>query len=200
VTHGQLRALHLVETTEDLTALGFGSVPLVGSTRLVAGSQAMGASVEGIDELDGLVMAPEQQLDAAPGSRHDNGVTAIDHVVVTTPDPERTTAAFEAEGLELRRVRRFETPKGTRRQSFFWLGDVICEVVSADTPVGDGPAQWWGIAFTVVDLDETVAFFGDQVTPPKDAVQPGRRVATLKAPQAKTPTLLISPHISPGTS
>ena len=34
--------------------------------------------------------------------RHPNGVTGVDHIVVATPDPERTRAALEDEGLECR--------------------------------------------------------------------------------------------------
>ena len=147
----------------------------------------------GIDELDGLLLAaPATTADGS--ATHDNGVVSIDHVVVMTPNPDRTQAAFEAQGLEARRVRRIETSKGPRRQTFFWMGDVICEVGGPDDGQGDGPASWWGLALTVQDIDGTARFYGDDVSPVKDAVQPGRKVCTLRSPRSTTPVLFISPH------
>lgn len=194
--HGQLTALHLAESTDDLLALGFGPEPVLGQTRLVGGGLNLGASLTGIDELDGLALTAST-VEAGAASPHDNGVVSIDHVVVMTPNPDRTQSAFEAEGLEARRVRRIETSKGPRRQTFFWLGDVICEVGGPDDGDGDGPAAWWGLALTVADIDATASFYGDHASSVKDAVQPGRRVCTLRSPRSTTPVLFISPHIKP---
>ena len=53
---------------------------------------------------------------------HPNGVTGIDHVVAITPALERTVAALERAGLDLRRIREQPTPAGAPRQAFFRLG------------------------------------------------------------------------------
>jgi hypothetical protein len=66
------------------------------------------------------------------------------------------------------------------QQVFFRAGEVILELVGPVEPKGDGPAGFYGIAVNVADLDATKATLGDRVTDPKDAVQPGRRIATLK--------------------
>jgi hypothetical protein len=65
------------------------------------------------------------------------------------------------------------------------MGELLLEVVAA--PPGsrvaadpEGPARLWGISFLVDDLDATVARLGDLVGEPRDAVQPGRRIATLR--------------------
>lgn len=92
-------------------------------------------------------------------------------------------------------MRRLETSKGTRRQTFFWMGDVICEVGGPDEGNGDGPATWWGLALTVDDIDATAGFYGEHASAVKDAVQPGRRVSTLRSPRSTTPVLFISPHV-----
>ena len=107
---------------------------------------------------------------------HRNGVTTIDHIVVTSPDDERTISALQAVGLEPRRTR----AHGSMRQTFFRLGPVILELVGPSEPNDDGPARFWGIAFTVDDLDATAAFLGEHLGPVKDAVQPGRRIASLR--------------------
>ena len=117
----------------------------------------------------------EAATSGSSGSPHANGVVALDHLVVSTPDLDRTIEDLESRGIELRRVR--DAGRGAR-QAFFKLGDVVLEIVGAPNRVGDAP-RFWGLAFTVADLDATAAFLGDRLRPAKDAVQPGRRIATL---------------------
>jgi catechol 2,3-dioxygenase-like lactoylglutathione lyase family enzyme len=109
---------------------------------------------------------------------HPNGVTRLDHLVISTPDLPRTIASFEAIGLRLRRTRQAGTPEHPFTQAFFKLEQTILEVIGAE-PVGPGPAQFWGLAFIAPDLDATVSGSSGQIRPPKDAVQAGRRIATL---------------------
>ena len=45
---------------------------------------------------------------------------------------------------------------------------------------GDRPAFFWGLAFLAPDLEATVAGLGDRVGEIRPAVQPGRRIATLR--------------------
>jgi hypothetical protein len=132
----------------------------------------------GPDELDGL---PTDRSDEPPQPTpaHPNGVTELDHLVLMTPDIGRTTAAIEAAGLELRRTRDTDQYGPPFRQTFFKLGEVVLEVIGPVEPVGDKPTRFYGLAFTVADLDATAAFLGDRLHPAKDAVQPGRRIATL---------------------
>jgi hypothetical protein len=130
------------------------------------------------DEVDGLPVAPPKDGEAT-GAVHPNGVTYIDHLVVLTPDLERTTAALEGVGLGRRRVREVETDDGPLRQGFFRLGEVILEVV-AHPNVEAGPARFWGITFTVADLDAAAELLGDRLGTIRDAVQPGRRIATVR--------------------
>lgn len=205
----QLRALIVDDPIEAWNAAGFtgDDVITIGSTTIVTTAASenrgdghrhgiVGASIEGVGELDGLQLGTWVVGANAPADiEHPNGVVAIDHVVVMTPDCDRTTAAFEDQGIEVRRVRTIELPGGNRRQTFFWLGDVICELVGPDEPDGEGPAQWWGLALTVLDLDATVAMLGEAVTPSKPAVQPGRFVSTLRRDVGLgVPILFISEH------
>lgn len=133
---------------------------------------------DGPPSIDGL---PTERTDEppAPTPEHPNGVTELDHLVVMTPDIGRTTAAIEATGLELRRTRDTDQYGPPFRQTFFKLGDVVLEVIGPVEPRDARPARFYGLAFTVADLDATAAFLGDRLHPAKDAVQPGRRIATL---------------------
>ena len=71
------------------------------------------------------------------------------------------------------------------RQIFFRFGEVIIEVVGSPDTAGEGPSTLWGITYVVADIDVTAAFFGDRATPVKDAVQPGRRITTLRHRRAR---------------
>jgi hypothetical protein len=66
------------------------------------------------------------------------------------------------------------------RQIFFRFGEVIIEVVGSPGATGEGPSTLWGITYNVADIDATASFFGDRTAQVKEAVQPGRRITTLR--------------------
>ena len=112
---------------------------------------------------------------------------AIDHVVAMTPNLDRSVEALQAAGLDLRRIREQPTPAGAPRQAFFRLGEVILEVVQEPEDVltarpdgADGPARFWGMALLSEDIELTVEQLGEHASEIRAAVQPGRRIATLR--------------------
>lgn len=151
--------------------------------------------VESLD-LDGLPTTRAEQPPPHDASRaeppppreappHPNGVTALDHVVAISSDLDRTVAALQAAGLDLRRIREEPTPAGAPRQAFFRLGATILEVVqeppeATERAGGDRPAFFWGLAFVSPDLEATVAYLGERSSEIRPAIQPGRRIATLR--------------------
>ena len=146
-------------------------------------------------ELDGLATAAS---DAPPGAGrpHPNGVLAIDHLVVITPDLDRTSTVLRGAGFDLRRTREGETPGGSRRQAFFRMGELILELVEA--PEGtriaadpSGPARLWGIAFLVDDFATPAALLGERLGQPRDAVQPGRKIATVSGDAGLGPAVAL---------
>jgi hypothetical protein len=174
------------EVDDDVCRLGDVRLRLAGRD---AGRGIVSWSLRGIGEtnLDGLeTTISNRPPTEAPAASHPNGVTAIDHVVVITPALERTTSRLRDAGLDLRRIREEPTPAGAPRQAFFRLGSVILEVVQepeeaiAKAGGTDRPAFFWGIALIAPDLDATVARLGEHASEPRDAVQPGRRIATLR--------------------
>jgi hypothetical protein len=116
-----------------------------------------------------------EAIDPDVAAFHPNGTISIDHLVIRTPNLPRTVDAFQEAGLLYRRTR----DAGRVHQAFFRAGEVILEIVGPPDPAGDGPAQFYGLAFNVVDLDDTAKYLGDRLHPAKEAVQPGRRIATL---------------------
>ena len=113
-------------------------------------------------------------------AEHDLGASGLDHVVVMTADLERTTGAIaDATGSELKRIREV----GPMRQGFHRIGPggLIVEVVERPE-IPAGPGRFWGVVINVDDLDAACARIGsDLVSEPKDAVQPGRRISTVRA-------------------
>jgi hypothetical protein len=135
-------------------------------------------------ELDGLETHASERPPAA-GAEHPNGVVSIDHVVVLTPDLDRTAELLRGAGFDFRRMRQGATPGGSVRQAFFRMGEVILELVLAPegTSVArdpDGPARLWGISFRVAGMEQTAELLGERLGAPRDAVQPGRRIAALR--------------------
>jgi hypothetical protein len=149
------------------------------------GKRIAGWSLWGVDlpvgtcDVDGLPTTIVDEPDAEATPEHPNGVVGLDHLVVAAPDHPRTVAALEAIGLRLLRTRETATYGAPMRQAFFRLGPVILEVVGGGEPSGDGPAGFFGLAWTAGDLDATSAWLGPRLHPAKDAVQDGRRIATL---------------------
>ncbi len=131
------------------------------------------------DDLDGIPTTRSSAVAAAPAV-HANGVTAIDHVVLLSPDLHRTVESLAAVGVQPRREREGELGGRPIRQIFFRFGDVIIEAVGSPGAASEGPSTLWGITYVVADIDATASFFGDNTSPVKDAVQPGRRITTLR--------------------
>ena len=140
------------------------------------GTKNIDMSVDGIEFFIESTEVGETHVD----SNHSNFVSRIDHLVVTTSDCDRTTKALEEAGIELRRVRNFRLGETGMRQTFFWLGDVILELVGPEVKSDDELTKIWGLALISEEIEKTVDFLGDLATPLKPAVQPGRLITTIK--------------------
>lgn len=150
-------------------------------------------------ELDGLATTRSDRPPPGESPAHPNGIAGIDHVVAFTPALDRTVGTLRSAGLDLRRIREEPTPAGAPRQAFFRLGANILEVVQQPDEVlerkGDGGrAFFWGLAFLAPDLDATVVGLDDLVSEIRPAVQPGRRIATLRRSAGlAVPVALMTP-------
>lgn len=179
------------EVADDRSRVGAVDFHLAasGASRGIAGWSLRG--VTGRD-LDGLPTTIATDSPSPPAPAHPNGAVGVDHVVALTPSLERTTAALDAAGLPIRRVREAEGPDGPVRQGFFRLGEALLEVVQrADL---EGPARFWGMVVVVEDIDACAQRLGDDLGTARDAVQPGRRIATVRRSAGLTvPLAVISP-------
>ncbi len=204
--------LLIADPPERWSALGFTVAEgacVLGVVQLVLGGRRPGEGRpgEGIigwslrgaagTELDGLPTTASERPLRERAPEQPNGVIAIDHVVAISPAFERSVQALQAAGLDLRRVREEPTPAGAPRQAFFRLGEEILELVAEPAEVSaraggaDRPARFWGLALRTDELERTVEAFGEHAGPIRPAVQPGRRIATVRRSAGLTVPLAL---------
>jgi hypothetical protein len=170
--------------------LGFVPGAPVGEVRMEPGAARLELSIEGLlhDRPDGLALVAVPPTRVEPGT-HPNGATVVDHVVALTDDLTRTLAALEEAGLEVRRIR--VPPEAPVRQAFINLRTLILEVVEVE---GDAAALW-GVTVVVADLDALARDLGSLLDAPRDAVQAGRRIATVgQDADMPTPLAFMTPR------
>jgi hypothetical protein len=202
----QLLTVVLGDTPGAWRAAGFavsdaGTLTLGATTILLDGSGRGFVSwlLDGVTaEVDGLPRSPAA---AAPGPAvHPNGISSIDHVVVRSGDCDRTVAAFETAGLEVRGGRSTTSYGSPMRQVFLWAGDVIVELVGPGEgePTTDEPTSIFGLALVSPDIDATAAALGPLLGTAKEAVQPGRLIAGLRGKEVgiSVPLAVMTPHPS----
>jgi hypothetical protein len=185
----------------DLCRIGSVRVRLLGRD---AGRGAVGWSLRGVPAssydglaesgLDGLPTTVSHEAPCEP-AEHALGMTHLDHVVLMSPHLDRTRAALAGLGLEERRVRDAEMMGAPMRQVFYRLGEVVLELVGSPDAHDEGPTTIWGLTHCVPDLDAAAARLGDGAGRVKDAVQPGRRITTLRGRELgiSVATALMSP-------
>jgi hypothetical protein len=143
------------------------------------GSGLLGLRVDGAADLPGTLEGiPLTSGVAASPIEHPNGCFELDHVVIVTPALERTSDSVAAAlGMERRRMR----DTATARQAFhrFDRHGCILELVESERLA---EPRLFGVVINTPDLDAVVERLGpDVIGTPKHAVQPGRRIATLRA-------------------
>ena len=109
-------------------------------------------------------------------------IVGVDHVVVLADDVRATCDEIAAQsGAPLKRVK--EGDRGV--QGFHRWGSVILEVVERRLVAPNDSAttaSYWGLVVVVDQIDEVATHLGpDVIGAPKPAVQPGRRIATLRS-------------------
>ncbi|WP_316227792.1 VOC family protein [Bradyrhizobium sp. SZCCHNR3015] len=123
----------------------------------------------------------------------DSPVLGLDHVVISTEDPERSAALYGARlGLDMALDR---THQEWGQLMFFRCGDLIVEVVKR--PVAGGDAvhdKLWGLSWRVADIDaarERLLAAGVQVSEPRAGRKPGTRVMSLYSGTCGIHTLVL---------
>jgi hypothetical protein len=199
--HPELAELEIADPPERWRAIGFdvqeGNLD-IGGVRLRLGGDGGGIRswslnrLEAIGSIDGLVTPAPRMLRPPPFVTHPNGATGLDHVVILTPDFERTAGALSRAGMPLKRT---TEEHGRGRQGFRRIGPAILELV--DRPDLDGGhARFWGLVVVVISLEALAERLGELLAEIRPAVQQGRRIATLRSAAGLSPAVaFMSPEV-----
>ena len=120
-------------------------------------------------------------------------ILGLDHVVVSTEDPERAAALYGARlGLELALDR---SHQDWGQLMFFRCGDLIVEVVKRPVAGSDqAHDKLWGLSFRVADIDAArtrLLAAGIDVSEVRAGRKPGTRVMSVRAGTCGVHTLLL---------
>ena len=122
-------------------------------------------------------------------------ITAMDHVVVATADPERAAALYGARlGLDMALDR---SHPDWGRLMFFRCGDLIVEVAhkaGKEKAAETAPDRLRGLCWRVIDIDATHARLvadGVEVSEVRTGRKPGTRVMTVRSGTCGVPTLIV---------
>ena len=123
----------------------------------------------------------------------DAPVTALDHVVISSADPERAAALYGARlGLDMALDR---SHPDWGRLMFFRCGDLIVEVVHRPDPNADkAHDKLWGLSWRVDDIDAARARLvsaGIDVSEVRTGRKPGTRVLSVRTGTCGIHTLLV---------
>ena len=121
-------------------------------------------------------------------------ITALDHLVVSTSDPERAAALYGARlGLDMALDR---SHPDWGQLMFFRCGDLIVEIVHRpkDQAADRSRDRLWGLSWRVADIDATRARLlsaNVDVSDVRTGRKPGTRVLTVRDGTCGIPTLLV---------
>jgi catechol 2,3-dioxygenase-like lactoylglutathione lyase family enzyme len=137
-----------------------------------------------------LEAAEERPRSAATSA---SPILGLDHVVISTEDPERAAALYGARlGLDMALDRSHHE---WGQLMFFRCGDLIVEVVKR--PVADADLthdKLWGLSWRVADIDATrgrLAAGGISVSEVRAGRKPGTRVMSVRGGTCGVHTLLL---------
>jgi catechol 2,3-dioxygenase-like lactoylglutathione lyase family enzyme len=122
-------------------------------------------------------------------------VIGLDHIVITTEDPERAAALYGARlGLDMALDR---THQDWGHLMFFRCGDLIVEVVKRPVAGGDATHdKLWGLSWRVADIDATrerLKDAGIESSEVRLGRKPGTRVMNVRSGTCGLQTLMLQP-------
>ena len=121
-------------------------------------------------------------------------IDTLDHLVLSTPDPERAAALYGARlGLDMKLDRTVEALQ--TRFLFFRQGGLVFEIIhSLKTGKGDGPDKIFGVSWRVADVAATrerLQKAGLEVSELREGRKPGTKVFTVRTGTFGVPTIVI---------
>ena len=151
------------------------------------------ASAESTHGIRLFFLQRQERLARSPATAS-AAVSVLDHLVIATPDPERTAALYGARlGLDMK-LDRTIAALGTRFL-FFRTGGLVFEVIHRmKDGRGDGPDKIFGVSWRVESVEATrtrLQQAGLEVSDVREGRKPGTRVFTVRTGTFGVPTIII---------
>lgn len=158
-----------------------------GATLELSTTATHGVPIALVERSSRPALSPAIVDEAAAGS-------ALDHVVVRSPNPERAIAFYAGRlGLDLRLDR--SNPQWGSRLLFFRCDDLVVEIAhDLERGVSDDPDELWGLSWRVPDTGKAqtrLKAAGVDVTEVRDGRRPGSQVFSVRSHTEGVPTLVI---------
>jgi len=143
----------------------------------------------------GIALVATARATGTPPAGATHGVTAIDHLVVRSANPERAVALYGGRlGLDFALDR--TNPDWGSRLLFFMCGGVRVEIGhSLAKGISDAPDQFSGLAWLVDDCSAAQGRLqgaGVQTSDAKKGRRPGSQVLTVRSSTCNVPTIFLS--------
>jgi catechol 2,3-dioxygenase-like lactoylglutathione lyase family enzyme len=143
----------------------------------------------------GIALIATTRAESTPLPAAAHAVTAIDHLVVRSPNPERAIALYGGRlGLDFALDR--TNPDWGSRLLFFLCGGVRVEIGhSLAKGISDEPDQFSGLAWRVDDAaaaQQRLQGSGVQTSEAKKGRRPGSQVLTVRSNTCSVPTIFLS--------
>jgi catechol 2,3-dioxygenase-like lactoylglutathione lyase family enzyme len=160
------------------------------TTSVLAIENTQGTTIFLIEQKPDAKTWPQSPLTAHASA----SVGGLDHIVVTTPQPERAAALYGARlGLDMKLDR--SNPDWGSRLMFFKCGDLIVEIAhDLKQGASAGPDKPWGLSWRVPDINaaqKRLAAAGFNVSDVRTGRKPGTQVFTVRDRNANVPTIVI---------
>ena len=143
----------------------------------------------------GIALVATARSDGAAAAAAAQPVSAIDHLVIRSPNPERAIALYGGRlGLDFALDR--TNPDWGSRLLFFMCGGVRVEIGhSLAKGISDAPDQFSGLAWRVDDAtaaQQRLQRSGVQTSDAKKGRRPGSQVLTVRSNTCNVPTIFLS--------
>jgi catechol 2,3-dioxygenase-like lactoylglutathione lyase family enzyme len=138
---------------------------------------------------------PDAWADPGPGAAPETCVSALDHVVVTSPDLDAAASLYR-DRLGLRLALERSLPERGVRLLFFRVGGVTLELAGSPDAAAGKADRLWGLAWRVADVAAAAARLRDAgvaVSEVRRGVAPGTQVCSVRSDTHGVATLLIGP-------
>lgn len=136
--------------------------------------QGISASILGLEgDIGVLNLTPSTDVPFCEVASEALGLESVDHLMVRTRDAEKTLSSLSKSlGVDI--------SVDVNGEQSVWLDSVRIDMVP--TPDLSEPAELWGVAFRVTNLDVVAERLGGEVLgAPKAARQSGQRVAVFRS-------------------